>query len=101
MSVATMGEFRHYLLLHGHKPVTDKLELDEKIKDYARELSQSQLERFDGKELSYISQLELFRNADRFMNDNFKLHKVGFLSNRKLEKVLNHKRIRSLDLGIK
>ena len=41
--------------------------------------------------------MELFRNADRFMNDNFKLHKVGFLSNRKLEKVLNHRRIHSLD----
>lgn len=97
MSTLTMQDLYYHILLYGHDPDLSKLTLTQPITNYAKSISEIDLIPFDGRELSYISKLQLFDNAQRFMNEKFRLHPVGFLTDERIGRILRSKRIQSVD----
>ena len=90
-----LDELKHYILLHGGNPNINKLPLDHKLKEYAKNISEMHLEQYDGIELPYIHKFQVFHGAKQFMGQNFQLHPIGWLPTRRLKRILNNHKIHS------
>lgn len=97
MSCYTLNDLYHFLLLHGYDTNIKKFSLDDNILACMKDLAELDLTPFQGKEIPTISKFEMTHNAKRFMRENFSLHRVGYLSDKRLAKILHDERIQTID----
>lgn len=97
MGAYTLNDLHHFLLLHGYNTDVKKIELDDHMLQCMKELADIDLDCFNGKDIPYIKKLEMRSDAKRFMRDKFHLHKVGYLSNKRLVRLLQDERIQTVD----
>ena len=97
MSHYNLKDLHHFFLLHGYSTDIDKLPLDDSLLAYMKEIAEVDTSCYEGYSLPYVSKLQMTSNAKRFLNEKFRLHPVGFLSNKQLAKVLMDRRIQSVD----
>lgn len=93
MSNITMTDLEYFNLYRGHNTELEPLELDDKLTNYTKGIYELQLEQYSKGVLPGISKFQLLSSADRFMNEKFKLHSVGFLSEKMLKKAIKKRRI--------
>ena len=97
MGTYTLNDLHHYLLLHGYDTDVKKLELDDHMLQCMKELADIDLDCFNGNEFPFIKKFEMTSKAKKFMKEKFNLHKVGYLSDKRLARLLQDERIQTVD----
>ena len=96
MVVRTMEDLNDYMLLHGHKSLGE-FELTDELTNSVVEINKINVPFDNGTQFKYISKLRMKHNAKEFFNDYYKLHNVGYLPDRQLIKLVNSRRIASIE----
>lgn len=92
MEIKKLRDIYYYLLLHGHQDL-EIFEVDSKVYDLVKAIDALPVPEFQGIEIPYISNGLLVSNARFFLESKLFMHYVGYLSNERLIKAVQDKRV--------
>ena len=96
MASKEIRDIDNYILLHGHKNLTELFELDNDLLDYVKEIALLDLPEFKGTQIPYISRQTMKNNSKNFASSILSFRDVGFLSDKKLKELLTKYEITSV-----
>lgn len=96
MIARTMEDLNDYMLLHGHKELGN-FELTDELIEVIKDINDIEVPFKNGSRFNYIFKGSMKRDAYDFYNKLYNIHEVGYLSDKKLSRLLNDKHILSID----
>lgn len=84
-----MPNTNDYIILYDHNTIDD-FQLSDDLKSVIKFFSEIKYEDIDTIKLPTISKFKMWTDSRAFMNGKFRLHKVGYLNDKKLSKVMNN-----------
>ena len=88
-----LDDLDNYLLLHGHNPNIEKLKITDDLINTIGSINNLEILNTKGFAIPKISKRNMINNSKNFIQNYFKLHNVGYLPTKKLEKLVNNEQI--------
>ena len=92
-----LDELNDYILLHGYNKNIKKLKIDDRLINIVGNLLEYYNIEKEYIEIPHITKREMINNVKKFMNYYFELHKIGYLSDKKISMIFNNKKIYNID----
>ena len=91
-----MEDLNDYMLLHGHSRAGE-FNFNDELIEAIKAINELDIPELNGVEIKYITRHKLKKQAYMFFNDFYNLHKIGYLSDKKLKSILSDKRIQQIE----
>lgn len=95
--VKEIDNIKDYNLLHGHELDTRKLIINDEVINCVQEINDIDVRSVNGIDINYINEEILKEKTVSFFKRHFKLHKVGYLSDKKLTSIINNYKIKDIN----
>ncbi len=95
MDIPTIKDLNNYNLLHGHKKISNFV-IDEKLTNTITNISHVEINNIKDSYIKYISKFKMKKLTKKFLDNYISLHNVGFLSNKKLQNMVNKLNVSSI-----